>query len=323
MTGRAVTKCPGSLRRILLALALAARLHSGGCIAQSVSGTILGTVTDASGSVIPNAKVTVVNEGTGLTRTVQADSNGEYTLPSLPTGRYTVMAEMTGFKALALSNIELGVDQRARIDLKLEVGAMTESVSVEAVESAASDVLVRARAPPSRRADRGAAAERPQFRQPHADPARRAARHSRSEHRRRRQPRVARVGVVFRQRPARARQQLHARRRRQQRDLAADGGHLPERRCAGRVQAADLDLLGRIRPLARRRREPADQVRHEQLHGSGFEFHRNDAFDANNFFNNRAGRAKPEFKQNQFGGTLGGADLQGQDILLRRLPGTP
>jgi hypothetical protein len=44
-----------------------------------------------------------------------------------------------------------------------------------------------------------------------------------------------------------------------------------------------------------------------QLRGSGFEFHRNDAFDANNFFNNRANRAKPDFKQNQFGGTLGGA----------------
>ena len=42
------------------------------------------------------------------------------------------------------------------------------------------------------------------------------------------------------------------------------------------------------------------------LHGSAFEFHRNDAFDANNFFNNRAGRGKPEFKQNQFGGTIGG-----------------
>ncbi len=57
------------------------------------------------------------------------------------------------------------------------------------------------------------------------------------------------------------------------------------------------------------------------LRGSGFEFHRNDAFDANNFFNNRAGRAKPDFKQNQFGGTLGGADLQGQDVLLHRLSG--
>src|SRR5215203_97841 len=132
MTGRAVTKCPGSIRRILLALALALAFTPVAAFAQSVSGTILGTVTDSSGSVIPNAKVTAVNEGTGLTRTVQADSRGEYTLASLPTGRYTIMTELTGFKALALSNIALSVDPRARIALKLELGAMSESISVEA-----------------------------------------------------------------------------------------------------------------------------------------------------------------------------------------------
>src|SRR3954452_14719414 len=93
--------------------------------AQSVTGTILGTVTDASGAVVSGAKVTIVNEGTALTRTVTSDGNGEYTVPALPTGRYTVMSEMSGFKALALSNIDLGVDQRVLIDLKLEVGAMT------------------------------------------------------------------------------------------------------------------------------------------------------------------------------------------------------
>ena len=64
------------------------------------------------------------------------------------------------------------------------------------------------------------------------------------------------------------------------------------------------------------------------LHGSAFEFHRNDAFDANNFFNNRAGRGKPEFKQNQFGGAIGGpvfkdktfffSDYQGHRESLRR-----
>ena len=121
------------------------RLRATHGVGQTVSGTILGTVTDSSGSVIPTAKVTIVNEGTGLTRTVQSDTNGEFTAPSLPTGHYTVIAELTGFKTLTLSNIELGVDQRARIDLKLEVGAMTESVSVEATESAGPDQFVRAR----------------------------------------------------------------------------------------------------------------------------------------------------------------------------------
>ena len=110
MIDRAVLAYPGRLRRALLALTLAIACTPMTALAQSVSGTILGTVTDSSGSVMQNAKVTVVNEGTGLTRTVQADSNGEYTIPSLPTGRYTIMTEMAGFKALALSNIELGVD---------------------------------------------------------------------------------------------------------------------------------------------------------------------------------------------------------------------
>src|SRR5687767_10654417 len=85
MIGRAVVAHPGLLRRALLVLTLAISCTPMTASAQSVSGTILGTVTDSSGSVIQNAKVTVVNEGTGLTRTVQADSNGEYTIPSLPT----------------------------------------------------------------------------------------------------------------------------------------------------------------------------------------------------------------------------------------------
>ena len=65
--------------------------------AQAVSGTILGTVTDSTGAVVAGAKVTLVNEGTGLTRVVMADNNGEYTAPGLPTGHYTITSEMTGF----------------------------------------------------------------------------------------------------------------------------------------------------------------------------------------------------------------------------------
>src|SRR5690349_21947224 len=75
-----VISCPGRLRQVLVTLAIVVVICSAGtAAAQSVSGTILGTVTDSSGSVIPSAKVTIINEGTGLTRTVQADSNGEYT----------------------------------------------------------------------------------------------------------------------------------------------------------------------------------------------------------------------------------------------------
>ena len=142
---------------------------------------------------------------------------------------------------------------------------MTESVSIDAetplVQTSSSELGDDGR----RGADRGAAAERPQLRQPDPHHPRRAARHPRLQHRRRRQPGVARLGVVLGQRPAAARQQLHARRRRQQRDLAADGRDLPERRCARRVQAADQHLLGGVRPVARRRGQPADQVGHERV----------------------------------------------------------
>ena len=100
--------------------------------AQAVTGTIVGTVTDSTGAVVSGAKVTISNTGTGLTRTFVSDKAGEYTAPSLPTGTYVVTAEMAGFKTAALSGVELGVSQRVRIDVALELGAMTESVTIEA-----------------------------------------------------------------------------------------------------------------------------------------------------------------------------------------------
>ena len=117
-------------RRVLAICIAIAVCMAAPVFGQAVSGTILGTVTDVSGGVHPNAKVTVVNEGTGLTRTMSADSSGEFVFPSLPTGRYTVMAEVSGFKTLAMSNIELGVDQRLRVELKLETGAVSETMTV-------------------------------------------------------------------------------------------------------------------------------------------------------------------------------------------------
>jgi hypothetical protein len=100
--------------------------------AQAVTGTILGRVTDSSGAVIPGATVTLTNTGTTQSRAVVTDAAGEYSAPSLPTGKYTVTAEIQGFKTVTMSNVDLGVDQHVRIDIKLEVGALTESVTIEA-----------------------------------------------------------------------------------------------------------------------------------------------------------------------------------------------
>jgi len=98
--------------------------------AQAVTGTILGVITDSTGSVMPGTTVTLTNTGTGQVRAVTTDANGEYTAPSLPTGKYTVKAELSGFKSVTVPDVTLGVDQHLRFNLKLEVGAVEESVTV-------------------------------------------------------------------------------------------------------------------------------------------------------------------------------------------------
>src|SRR5438046_3151131 len=92
--------------------------------AQAVGGTVLGSVRDSSGAAITRAPVTIIAVDTGLARTVQTDADGEYRAPSLPPGIYTVSVEMQGFKKTTLSNLQLGVDQKLRVDVVLEVGAI-------------------------------------------------------------------------------------------------------------------------------------------------------------------------------------------------------
>ena len=98
--------------------------------AQITTATIVGAITDETGALIPGVTVTVRNEDTGLSRNAISDDSGRYLAPRLPVGTYEVSAELTGFKRVVISNIVLQLDQTARIDLVLEVGAMEESVVV-------------------------------------------------------------------------------------------------------------------------------------------------------------------------------------------------
>jgi hypothetical protein len=99
--------------------------------AQSVS-QISGTVKDASGSAIPGAQITVTQTDTGVTRTAESDSNGIYSLPSLPLGPYRMEVKKEGFATSVQSGIVLQVDTAPTIDPVLKVGALSESVQVEA-----------------------------------------------------------------------------------------------------------------------------------------------------------------------------------------------
>ena len=100
--------------------------------AQSTVGTILGTVSDPSGAVIAGVNVTVTNTATAISRTVTSDQTGSYKVLRLLPSTYTITAELAGFKKVVLSGITLQVNQDARYDIRMEVGELTQEVSVNA-----------------------------------------------------------------------------------------------------------------------------------------------------------------------------------------------
>lgn len=111
----------------LSALILAASLSM---FAQEA--TIVGTVTDPSGAAVPKASITVTNTDTGVATHFTTNDTGEYVAPALVIGHYNVRAEVANFKTGEQKGIKLDVNDRTRIDFKLEVGSAQENVTVEA-----------------------------------------------------------------------------------------------------------------------------------------------------------------------------------------------
>jgi len=97
--------------------------------AQVNRATISGTITDSSGAAIPGVTVTITDES-GLTVTAQTNTAGHYTVPSLPVGTYDAKFELAGFKTVVRQKLTLQVSQTLRLDAALEVGQLTETVSV-------------------------------------------------------------------------------------------------------------------------------------------------------------------------------------------------
>ena len=297
---------PGLLKVVLAGLAIVCCLAPPPAHAQAVSGTILGFVKDSSGAVVPGATVTVVNTGTGFTRTVVTDANGEYTAPLIPTGTYTVSAELTGFKKVTKTNVLLGVDQKVRIDLAMELGAVSEVVEIQAetplLQTASSElgttvveeqiktlplngrnfVSLTRTVPGILRGSPGANIDGA------GSLAWRASASFSANGQRPRDNNYMLDGVDNNETWL------------QTVVVFPSPDALEEFKLQTSTYSAEFGKsLGGVVSL---------QIKSgsNQFHGSAFEFARNDAFDANNWFNNRAGRAKPDFKQNQFGATLGG-----------------
>jgi hypothetical protein len=112
------------------ALCLWAMAASASVVAQTATGIILGTVHDGQGAAVPGVAVTATNVDTGLASSVVTDSAGAYTLPQLPAGRYNVVAELDGFAKSGVDGFVLQVAQNARLNIELKVGGLSETVTV-------------------------------------------------------------------------------------------------------------------------------------------------------------------------------------------------
>src|SRR5262252_1156702 len=124
-----LTKWQGDLMRARTTLAFVL-LVAVNLSAQTFRGTILGTVTDASGAVVAGAKVTVKNSGTGLARTTETSGDGSYSVPELPIGTYNVTVSQSGFQTFLATGVAVDVATERRVDATLKTGDVATKVEV-------------------------------------------------------------------------------------------------------------------------------------------------------------------------------------------------
>src|SRR4051812_14110924 len=111
-------------------------LIAGCCLvapSQISQAGLQGTVKDNSGAVVPGATVVLKNKNTSDSRTVTSGQSGEYVIPNLNPGEYSVTVSLQGFKTSSISSLTLHTGEQATVDISLELGATTQEVTVQAV----------------------------------------------------------------------------------------------------------------------------------------------------------------------------------------------
>lgn len=284
-------------------------LLTAGAVWGQGSVTIYGTVQDTSGAVLASVPVRVQNEGTGLIRTVTSDDRGAYIATQLPVGVYTVSAESTGFKRYVQPNIQVQVDENRQVPVVLELGNVNDSVTV-----AAEIVQVDTRSGTIREVvDSKRIVELPLNGRNPLDL----------------QLLVAGAGRVTPRGQAQNTSVSMNGARDNANNYTLDGGdnHDPYFNSPSVFPQPDALAEFSIQTSAYSAeygRNAGIQVNAvsksgtNQLHGSLFEFLRNDKLNARNYFSNTV----PPFKRNQFGGTIGGPIRRDRTFFFASYQGT-
>ncbi|MFN7919776.1 MAG: TonB-dependent receptor [Bryobacteraceae bacterium] len=287
------------LPRVLFAIAISASAW-----AQVQSGTIVGAVTDQAGAAVANAKVTLVNEGTRFTRSVSTNESGQYVATSVPTGNYSITAESAGFQKLIRTGLQLTAADTLTVDLQLQVGNVQETVEVK--ETA--PLLQSQTATVSSLVSNQQMVEMPLNGRtftallklsPGAYTGS-SSNLSSSQYAIRGDVNISVNGSSA-----------------QNNTYLIDGMVNRNLWLSTLIMVPTVDSIQEVRMMTSNYSAEYGAAAGaitivqtksgtNQIHGSMYEFLRNDKFDANTFFNNRLGAAKPAFRRNEFGAAIGG-----------------
>lgn len=274
------------------------------------TGSISGTITDPTGAVIPGAKLTVINTAQGIQRNTTSDSKGSYTFPSLPVGQYRLQVEATGFKSQRRTTLNVDLDSVLEVDLKLELAEKVEEVNVTESPTHVETASTQVGEVISGKSMTAVALNGRSFTdllalQPGIVPATTQQPDS-----------IVMAGVTAAIAPSgglNPGNQSVSGQREDANGFMVNGGDVKELMNGGTSIVPNLDSIAEFRILTNNFDAEygnysggivnvLTKAGSNETHGSGFEFFRNTALDARNFFSPE----RSSYRQNQYGGTVGG-----------------
>ena len=301
-----------TVRRSTILLASFLILVVSSAFAQSTTSQILGRIVDSTGAVVPGAHIAVENQQTGAKRETTSSDTGAFAAPLLPPGEYRITVQKDGFRPVTQTGITLQVDQVARLDFSMEVGAVNETVNIVAEAplldqqtSSLGEVI------DTRTVENIPLNGRSPFRLVQLTPGVLSSPSASGQ-----------FGDIPVNTTFDTNFSINGGPN-QTNEILIDGvpsttgffnqiTTIPSVDATQEFKVQSSGLSAEYGRFGGGVIDVTTKSGTNALHGSLFEFVRNDAFDANDFFNNQAGKPQPAFRMNQFGGAIGGPIVLGK-----------